>query len=109
MPNNKYVYPINNNDYFNDFDILNDFKESIRELLNLYFNYLTTVDNESSFNLIEEVTYELIEDYRSIIKLLNQFGWNKSENMNNIDVLSLIFNLKDKRKKIENNNNNNNK
>ncbi len=106
MPNNKYVYPINNNDYFNDFDILNDFKESIRELLNLYFNYLTTVDNESSFNLIEEVTYELIEDYRSIIKLLNQFGWNKSENMNNIDVLSLIFNLKDKRKKIENNNNN---
>ena len=106
MPNNKYVYPINNNDYFNDFDILNDFKESIRELLNLYFNYLTTVDNESSFNLIEEVTYELIEDYRSIIKLLNQIGWNKSENMNNIDVLSLIFNLKDKRKKIENNNNN---
>ncbi len=97
--------PINHKEEFNDYDILYDCKQTAHDLLVLYFYFMAEVSSEQNFNKIEEVAYELIEDYRGMLTLIQQLGWYHEDIIPNNEVVSLIHSLKSKRKTIEKKNN----
>ena len=101
----KVKTPILNPNQLNDYDILYDCKQTLHDLLLEYFNFMAEVSSEQNFNRIETVAYELIEDYRQIVRLIQQLGWYKEEIVGNEKVVELIFTLKQKRKEIEEKNN----
>ncbi len=90
---------------YNDYDILFDCKQTAHDLLVLYFYFMAEVSSEQNFNKIEEVAYELIEDYRGILTLITKLGWFNEVYADDKDVVSLIQELKNKRKDIEDENN----
>ncbi len=100
---NKHV--IENQNEFNDYDILLDCKQTLHDLLLYYFNFLVETSSNDNFNIVETVAYELIEDYRSLIELLKELGWYSNEVIDNNKVIELVFELKKKRKEIATNNN----
>ena len=93
--NFKTKTPIANKDQFNDYDILYDCKQTAHDLLVLYFYFIA----------IEEVAYELIEDYRQMLTLIQKLGWYHEDIIPNEEVVHLIHSLKLKRKSIEKKNN----
>lgn len=105
MIKRKSKVPILNQNQFNDYDLLYDCKQTAHDLLVLYFYFMAEVSSEQNFNKIEEVAYELIEDYRGILNLIVKLGWYKEDRVTNEEVVSLIKTLKMKRKKIEEHNN----
>ena len=103
--NFKTKTPIANKDQFNDYDILYDCKQTAHDLLVLYFYFMAEVSSEQNFNKIEEVAYELIEDYRQMLTLIQKLGWYHEDSIPNAEVVHLIHSLKLKRKSIEKKNN----
>ena len=97
--------PILNKGKYNDYDILFDCKQTAHDLLVLYFYFMAEVSSEQNFNKIEEVAYELIEDYRGILTLITKLGWFNEVYADDKDVVSLIQELKNKIKDIEDENN----
>ena len=88
-----------------DYDILYDCKQTAHDLLVLYFYFMAEVSSEQNFNKIEEVAYELIEDYRQMLTLIQKLGWYHEDIIPNEEVVTLIHSLKLKRKSIEKKNN----
>ena len=99
----KTTKPVSNLQYFNERDMLYDIKEDFKKLLIEYFNFLTDKTNKKNFIKIEEVAYELIEDYQNIKKLIFDYGWLEYETADNKIVVDLIKKLKESRQKIEDN------
>lgn len=99
----KTTKPVSNLQYFNERDMLYDIKEDFKKLLIEYFNFLTDTTSTKNFIKIEEVAYELIEDYQNIKKLIFDYGWLEYETADNKIVVDLIKKLKESRQKIEDN------
>lgn len=99
----KTTKPISNEKFFNERDMLYDIKESIKQLLNQYFNFMSDVTSKQNFNKIEEITYELIEDYQNIKQIIYDQGWLEYDCIDNETVVNLIRQLKTSRKQIEDN------
>lgn len=97
----KTTKPISNLEVFNERDMLYDIKENLKQLLTLYFNFLTDVTSQKNFAKIEEIAYELIEDYRKMNDIIFEQGWLEFETIPEQIVVRLIHQLKKSRKEIE--------
>lgn len=101
MKINKPIKPVSNEKTFNEVDMLYCIKDKLKELSRLYIGFLLEAANNKTFAKVEEVTYEIIEDYRTTINLLYDMGWLSINTMDQKEVIELIKNLNNKKKIIE--------